>query len=149
MMRGGSLLWQPRTTVFTKADVTAATAWTTGNSPITIFTVTGDVIVNCWGAVTTALTSTGNTGTLSLGTAGAVTTLLGTTTVDGTKLHTVGFVWCDTTASSRVAALPGTSGWFAISGSNIILTVATNSMTAGGMNIYCQWVPISAGASVV
>ena len=35
---------QPRTVSFTQADVTAGTAWTTGNSPVTVFTVTGDVL---------------------------------------------------------------------------------------------------------
>jgi hypothetical protein len=146
MMRGGSI-FQPRITTFTKADVTAAPAWNTG--ALTIFTITGDVILTCWGAVTTALTSTGNTGTLALGVSGATTTLIGTTTVDGTKLHTAKFVWADTAAASLIVALPGTSGWYAVSGTNVILTVATNNMTAGGMTIYCAWLPISAGASVV
>ncbi len=139
----------PRITKFTKADVTAATAWTTGNSPITIFTVTGDVLVKCWGVVTTILTSTGGTGTLSLGTPDAVTALIGTTSVNGTILHTVKYIWASTAGAATIYALPGTDSWYAVSGTNIVLTVATNSMTAGGMNIYCQWIPISAGASVV
>lgn len=148
MLRAASV-FNPRVTVFTKADVTAATAWTTGNSPVTIFTVTGTVLITCFGVVTTGLTSTSNNGTLSLGVAGTVTTPIGTTTVDGTKLHTAGFVWADTNGNAKIVAMPGTSGWYAVSGSNIILTVATNSMTAGGMNIYALWIPVSSGATVV
>jgi uncharacterized repeat protein (TIGR02543 family) len=146
MMRG-SANFSPRVTVFSKPDVTVATAWNTG--AITIFTVTGDVLLTCFGAVTTALTSTGNTGTLALGVSGSTTTLIGTTTVDGTKLHTAKQVWADTSASALIVAMPGTSGWYAVSGTNVILTVATNNMTAGGMNLYAIWLPMSAGASVV
>lgn len=147
MMRGGSLLWQPRTSVFTKADVTAGTAWTTGNSPITVFTVTGNVMLNVFGVVTTPLTSTSSTGTIALGTASGTGTIIAATTVNGTKLHTTGFVWCDTTASSNIAAMSGTTAWYACSG-NLIVTIATNSLTAGGIILYCNWVPMSAGSSV-
>ncbi len=34
-------------------------------------------------------------------------------------------------------------------GTNIITTVATNSMTAGAGTFYCIWAPISAGSNVV
>lgn len=148
MLRAVSV-FNPRVTKFSKPDVTVATAWTTANSPITIFTVTGVVLVTCSGVVTTPLTSTSSTGTLALGTSSGTGTLIAATTVNGTKLHTTNFVWADTTASSSIAALPGTSGWYIVAGSNIILTVATNSMTAGGMDIYAMWIPLSAGATVV
>lgn len=148
MNRGGSI-FQPRVTVFTKADVTAATAWTTGNSPITLFTVTGDVLINVGGVVTTALNSTGNTGTLAVGVSGLTGALIAATTVDGTKLHTAGFTWTDTNGNQRAFAMPGTTGWYLVSGSNIILSIATNSMTSGGMTLYAIWIPLSAGASVV
>jgi hypothetical protein len=32
---------------------------------------------------------------------------------------------------------------------NVILTIATNNMTAGAANLYMDWIPISAGATVV
>ncbi|HEX8106709.1 MAG TPA: hypothetical protein VF516_03225 [Kofleriaceae bacterium] len=148
MLRASSVL-NARVTIASKPDVTAATAWTTGNSPITIFTVTGTVLITCAGVVTTPLTSTGATGTLAIGVAGTTGGLIAATTVDGTKLHTAKFVWADTSASAAIVALPGTSGWFIVSGTNIILTVATNSMTAGGMDIYALWFPLSSGANVV
>lgn len=148
MLRAASV-FQPRVTTFTKADVTAVTAWTTGNSPLTIFTVTGDVLLTCWGAVTTAMTSTGANGTLALGFSGGTGDLIAATTVDGTILHTAKFIWASNAGAKLSYPLPGTSSWYAVSGSNVILTVATNSMSAGGMTIYCAWIPISAGATVV
>lgn len=137
-----------RTTIFSKPDITVAPAWTTANSPVTIFTVTGTVLITCAGVVTTPLTSTSSTGTLALGVTGTTGGIIAATTVDGTKLHTANFVWGDATASSKIVALPATTGWFIVSGSNIILTVATNNMTAGGMDIYAMWLPLSAGATV-
>lgn len=148
MLRAAISAFNPRITVFSKPDVTVATAWTTANSPVTIFTVTGTVLINCAGVVTTPLTSTSNTGTLALGVTGTTTTPISTTTVDGTKLHTANFVWADTSASSRIVAMPGTSGWYIVSNSNIILTIATNNMSAGGMDLYAVWLPLSSGASV-
>lgn len=148
MLRAASV-FSTRVSIFSKPDVTVATAWTTGNSPVTIFTVTGTVLITCAGVVTTPLTSTGNTGTLALGVLGTTGGIIAATTVDATKLHTAGFVWADTSASAKIVALPATSSWFIVSGSNIILTVATNSMTAGGMDIYATWIPLSAGANVV
>lgn len=147
MLRAAISAFNPRVTSYSKPDVTVAPAWTTANSPQTIFTVTGTVLVTCVGSVTTPLTSTSSTGTIALGTTSGTGTIIAATTVNGTKLHTTGFVWADTTASSSVAALPATSGWFVCTG-NIILTIATNNITAGGLNIYAIWFPLSAGASV-
>lgn len=147
-VRGTGSFNYPRVTPFTKADVTAATAWTTANSPVTIFTVTGDVLITCVGAVTTPLTSTANTGTLALGVSGSTGGIIAATTIDGTKLHTANFVWADNTGNTKIIALPSTSGWFLVSNSNIILTIATNNMTAGGMTLYGIWIPLSSGASV-
>jgi hypothetical protein len=36
-----------------------------------------------------------------------------------------------------------------VAGSNIICTVATNSMTAGAITFYCQYTPLTATATVV
>lgn len=135
-------------TTVSKADVTAATAWTTANSPVTLFTVTGDVLLNCWGVVTTAMTSTGGTGTLALGTADAAGAIIAATTINGTILNVAKQIWTSTGGVQSAYALPATSGWFAVSGTNIVLAIATNNMSAGGMRINCVWVPISAGATV-
>lgn len=141
----------PRLTTYTKADVTAATAWTTGNSPVTIFTVTGDVLItNIYGVVTTALTSASNNGTIALGVSGATGGFIAATTLDATILHTAGFIWTTTGGILKIYSVPGSGAPFAVgTNTNIILTIATNSASAGGMTIYCQWIPMSAGATVV
>ena len=70
-------------------------------------------------------------------------------TVDGTILHTAAFVWASTAGNTKALAVPSSGAPIAVGTStNIILTVATNSMTAGGMIIYCMYIPLSSGASV-
>ena len=137
------------TPVFTKADVTAVTAWSTANSPITLFTVTGTVLARIYGITVTALTSTGSTGTLAVGVTGTTTAFLGTTTADGTNFAT-GSVWLDTSPTIRTEALVAANlTTMLLNGANVILTIATNNMTAGAMTLYCDWAPVSAGATVV
>lgn len=133
---------------FTKADVTAATAWTQVNSPVTIFTVTGTVKMRLFGKVTTALTSTAGLGTLALGTPDNIAAVIAATAVNGTKLHTVNFIWADDTASSKSAVLPNTGNWFVVSDTTVVVTIATADMTAGGINIYSEWQAVTPGASV-
>lgn len=140
-------VFNPNVTIFSKPDVTAATAWNTGAIPI--FTVTGTVLMTCAGAVTTAMTSTGANGTIALGVTGSVAAFIAATTVDGTKLHVAKQIWVDTAGISYAVALPGTSSWYMVSGTNVILTVATNNMASGGMDIFAMWTPLSAGATVV
>ena len=149
---GASKILTPyNTTTLTKADVTAATAWTTGNSPVTLFTVTGTVIINrIYAVVTTLMVSTANTGTLSIGVSGSVQLYLPTTTVNGTNF-TLGASWLDATATTKSKAFvaPNSMALPVLSnGDNVILTIATNSMTAGGMTLYCDWTPVSSGATV-
>ena len=137
------------TAKFTKADVTAVTAWSTANSPITLFTVTGTVLLRIYGRTSTALTSTGATGTLAIGISGSTTIYLGTTTADGTNFAT-GSVWIDTSPTIRSEALVAANlVWHLNQAGNAILTIATNNMSAGGMELYCDWIPVSAGATVV
>ncbi len=147
---GPNLLRGFNTTLFSKPDVTAVTAWTTGNSPVALWTVTGAVLARVYGVVTaTGFTSTGATGTLSIGISGTVQLFLPTTTANGTNL-VASSVWLDsapTVAGKVLSAVPLT--WVLLNGANIILTVATNSMTAGGITLFCDWIPVSAGATVV
>jgi hypothetical protein len=39
--------------------------------------------------------------------------------------------------------------WAPINNTNIIATVATNSMTAGAITFYCEWRPLSLNGLVV
>src|SRR3990167_6367725 len=101
------------TTRYAQPTIQSATptAWTTGNSPITLWTVTGTIrILNVYGKVgATAFTSTAGTGTLAIGIAASTGQFLAATTANGT----------------------------------------TNSIPAGAVNLYIDWVPVSAGATVV
>lgn len=136
----------------TFADVTAGTAWTTGNSPITLFTVTGTVLCRVYGVVgSTALTSTGGLGTLQVGIAGSISLMLPLSAANGAAgQFAANAVWVGATPTALGAVpLLANLTWAFINGANVILTVATASMTAGSITMYCDWVPISAGASVV
>lgn len=136
-----------------KADVTNGTttvAWTTANSGLILFTVTGAVLARIYGVVTaTAFTSTGTTGTLAVGNAGNTQLFLPTTTANGTNL-VANTAWVDNAPTLLGKVLVAANlTWVALNGGTVILTIATNNMTAGGMTLYCDWIPVSAGATVV
>lgn len=140
-------------TSFTKPDITAAGAsgaWTTANSPITIFTVTGAVLARVYGVVgAVALTSTGATGTLAVGITNSTQLFLPTTTVSAAGQFLIGGVWVDSTPTVLGKVLVATPLTFALVNSSIVLTIATNNMTAGAMTLYCDWIPVSANGNVV
>jgi len=138
----------PRLATHTKADVTAATAWTTANSPVALFTVTGDVLVQCFAVVTTNMTSTGGTGTLSVGIVGNTAGLLVLDTVDGTAFQ-AGDVWTLITAADDGLGQVADEWAFIGNGADINVSIATNNMTAGGMTVYCWYIPVSPAATVV
>lgn len=148
-----SLLKGYNTTVFTKADVTAATAWTTANSPITIFTVTGTVKCRIYGVVgSVAFNSAGGppgTGTLALGIASSTGFFMAATTANGTTAFPANAPWADATvtALAHIEVSPNSLNTYL--STNVILTIATNNMTAGSMSIFCDWIPVTAGATVV
>ncbi len=132
------------------ADVsTGANSWTTGHSPLTLFTVTGTVLARVFGVVgATPLTSTSNTGTAAVGVTGATGAFLAATTINGSTNFVASAAWVDTTPSVTAEALASSSGWTLCTG-NIILTIATNSATAGAITLYCQWLPVSSDGLVV
>lgn len=139
------------TTTYAQPTLASATpvAWTTGNSPVTLFTVTGTVLCRVYGVVgATQFTSTLNTGTLALGVTGATGALIAATTADGSVNFVANAAWMDSTptvTAEVLASIP--HGWVLLTG-NIILTIAVNSMTAGAVVLYCDWIPVTAGASV-
>ena len=116
-------------------------AGTTGaTGATTLFTVTGVVAVRIFGVVSSAdLTGSG---TIEVGIAGNTAALLAQTT--GTALD-VGEIWIDN-APATVELLPALS---ILNGTNIIQTIATNTITAGTITYYCLWVPISDDGDIV
>lgn len=141
-------VYLPRVTP--KAIAAAGTSFTTVLSPVTLFTVTGVVLVRVWASIATALASTLNNGTLAIGVTGNTGACIAATTADGTNFAT-GTIWAgDTSPTVKGEALTsGALNGVLINGVDIIATIATNSMTAGVMTFYCEWRPVSVGASVV
>ena len=140
-------------TVFSKADVTATGqggAWTTANNGLVLFTITGLVRFRVVGRTTTAITSTGGTGTLAITNTAAVTSMIAATTANGTTNFILNSVWVDTTPAVVTDPVVAANdlGWYSGT-TTIILGIATNNMTAGGMDIVCEWTPLSAGSTVV
>jgi len=124
-----------------------STGFDTTDSPVTMFTITGDVMLQVFGVVQTAITSTSNTGTLSLGNTAAILGFIGTSTVDGSQF-VAGDIWNDTTPATDIAVISSDITVIG-GGADIILTIATNNMTAGAMEMYCLWRPLSSDALVV
>lgn len=137
-------------TTYSQPTIQSATpvAWTTANSPITLWTVTGTVLCRVYGVVgATQFTSTVGTGTLAVGVAGNTGVFMAATTANGTTNFVANAEWMDT-APTVTAKLQAQAQWVVCTG-NIILTVATNNMTAGSVVMYCDWIPVTAGATVV
>lgn len=142
------------TATYTKAAVQTggAAAWLTTSSPLTLFTVTGTVLARVFGVVgATAFTSTNDDGTLAIGIVAATGLFIPATTVNNAGgTLAIGNIWQDATPTLKGEVLAATPlAWATVVNTPIILTIATNSMTAGAITLYCQWVPLSAGATVV
>lgn len=129
-----------KTFTFTAAAFEVSTA-------VTMFTVSGDVMARAWGRVGTAVEAdAGNDGTLSLGVEDDVDILLPVTTANETNFA-ANDVWTDngTQQGDAVAA----ADWVVIANSEPIeLNVLVEDITAGSMTIYCEWMPLSSGATV-
>lgn len=150
---GNALVGLWRTTTYTQPTLASATpvAWTTANSGTTLFTVTGAVLCRVYGIVgATAFTSTGGTGTLAIGITGTTGLFIAATTANGTTNFIANSIWIDTAPTVTGKALPSLSNTLnvALANTNVILTIATNNMTAGAVVLYCDWMAVSAGASV-
>jgi hypothetical protein len=126
------------------------TAWTTANSPITLWTVTGTILCRCYGVVgATQITSTGGTGTLAVGVATATGLLLPATTANGTTNFVASAAWVDASPTVLGELLAATQSPYTLVTGNILLTIATNNMTAGAVQLFLDWIPVTAGATVV
>lgn len=106
------------------------------NNPATVFTVTGDVIVDIRAVCKTTLVGAG---TLELGVTNATAALLAQI-ADATTLAT-NEGWADATPTLAEAYTPAhhTIG----GGLDIILTAGSTNITAGVIDFYCFWRPLS------
>ena len=111
----------------------------------TIFTVTGDVVLEVFGVCNTTLT--GATATIQLGVTGNTAVLIALTT--GTDLL-ANEIWHDTTPTTTVEQIANTTRQFIVTnGQDAILTIATAALTAGDIDFYALWRPLSTDGNVV
>jgi len=121
---------------WTFAELTTGTA-----AAHTLFTVTGNCLVTVFGVCDTNLAGAG--ATLEVGVAGNTPGLIAQTT--GTDIDD-GDIWVDATPGVGVEALP--SMQIVNDGADIILTIGTAAVTAGKIDFYCLYRPLSDGAVI-
>lgn len=120
---------------------TFAAATTGAVGPHTLFTVTGDVLVNVFAICTTDITGSG---TGEVGTANNTAVLIAQTT--GTAID-ANEVWQNATPTLDVGAVVSTPKPIS-NGADIVLTIATNTFTAGLVTFYCIWRPLSSTSDI-
>ena len=106
----------------------------------TLFTVTGDVLVSVWGQCKTNIAGAG---TMEVGIAGNTASIVAQI-ADATDLD-IGENWVDATPET-VSAIPGT--FILNNGADVILTIGTTDLTAGVVDFYCTYRPLSDGANI-
>ena len=111
--------------------------------PFDIFTVTGDVLVDVIGVCKTTLVGAA---TLEVGVAGATAALL-PQIADATTLAVNEFWATDASPSLAEAYTPTLHGIGG--GLDIIGTVGTANITAGVIDFYCYYLPVSEDGAVV
>ena len=112
----------------------------------TIFTVTGDVIVRVFGVCDVALTS-GGVATIELGVSGNTAVLLAQATATDLILNEI---WHDASPTTTVEQVNLTGRDFIVTGGqDVILTIGTADLTAGDVDFYALWIPLSTDGNVV
>jgi len=120
---------------------TFVTATTGATGAHTLFTVTGNVLVSVFGVCDTSLTGAA---TVEVGvagnTAGLVAQIANATTLDD------GDVYVGASTEVGTAAIPST---FVVNdGADIIMTIGSTAVTAGVVDFYCLWRPLSSDGNV-
>lgn len=106
----------------------------------TLFTVTGTVSARVF-AVASVADLTGS-GTLEVGIAGNTAAIIAQTAA---TVIDVGEIWYGVTPPT-VGVLPAI---LVLADTNVIQTIATNTVTAGTLTYYCLWTPVSSAGDVI
>jgi len=115
---------------------------TTGKADThTLFTVAGNCLVTVFGICDTNIAGAG--ATMEVGVAGNTAALIAQTT--GTDIDD-GDIWVSASPAVGVQALPAMQ--ILNDGTDIILTIGTAAVTAGKIDFYCLYRPLSDGASI-
>ena len=115
---------------------------TTGT--VDLFTVTGDVIVRLIPVTKTNLASAGACNA-ELGVTGTVAAMIAATDV---TTMAAGELWHDTASDSNVEAASVRKEYILTTGIDVIMTLSAQ-IDSGVLAVYCQWTPLSVGATVV
>jgi len=115
---------------------------------LNLFTVTGDVLVRVGASVDVAVTSTSGTTTLEVGIAGNTAALCVQDAVDNTAFA-IGDSWSLISAADINGAQMADEWLLIGNGVDIILTGSVDDITAGDIDFYCQFIPLSADGAVV
>ncbi len=113
---------------------------------LTMFTITGDVALSVFGICKTACT--GVNATIELGVSGNTAILIAQTTASALIANEI---WHDSTPTTTVeSVLAATNTAIVVSnGQDAILTIATADLTAGVIDFYALWKPLSLDANLV
>ena len=124
----------------TESTWTYVTATTGAVGAHTLFTVTGNVLVQVFGIVDTDLTGAA---TLEVGIVGNTAAILAQT-ANATTLDD-GEIYVDN-SSATVETLPSTL--ILNDGTDIIQTIGSTAITAGVIDFYCLWRPLSSDGNI-
>lgn len=124
-----------------KAPWTFSTLTTGAVGAHTLFTVTGTILVSVFGVCNTNLTGAATVEVgVSGNTAGLLAQIADATTLDD------GDVYVDASTAVGVGSIPVTK--VLNDGADIVLTVGATAVTAGQVDFYLLWRPLSTGATV-
>jgi hypothetical protein len=119
-------------------EITYAAATTGATGATNLFKVTGLVNVRLMAVCSTSLAGSG---TIEAGISGATASLIAQTTgadIDEDE------IWLDATPATYETYPSG----ILLNGSDIIQTIATDTLTAGTLKYYCVWSPVSTDGNV-
>lgn len=113
----------------------------------TIFTITGDVLLQVFGVCNIALTS-GGAATIELGVSGNTAILIAQATATALIANEI---WHDATPTTTVEAIDidGTKNFILANGQDALFKITTADLTAGDIDFYGLWRPLSTDGNVV
>lgn len=111
--------------------------------PFDIFTVTGNVIARVWGVCTTDLA--GGSATVEVGVSGNTAGIIAQTTATDIDENDI---WRSATPDAGVVATSNLDENLIGNSLDVIGTVGTANITAGVIDFYCAWFPVSPDGQV-
>jgi hypothetical protein len=113
----------------------------------TVFTVTGEVLIHALFGVCKASLTSGGAATIELGVSGNTAVFVAQTTA--TDLIT-NEIWIDASPTTTVEQIDLTSRSFVITANqDIDFLIGGADLTAGTVNFYCVWSPLSTDGALV